>query len=713
MRHGRLITILLGLLFTSMVWAGESIHHNMSVNILPSTGQIHVRDHISIPLGLSNKPFSFYLNSNLKLVNSSADLKPVGKPRVYSQLGISVKQYRVTRPTTEIHLEYSGQIQNKLSAASSDNGEELQDTSGIISTKGVFLASSSAWYPIVDDYLVTFNLDISTPSNWTTVSQGVRTAEMQESKLRTVSWKETQAQDDIYIIGGQYNETVQTNNNLTAMVYLSNSDKELAGSYIDATFRYVDMYQKLLGTYPYGKFALIENFWESGYGMPSFTLLGPRIIRFPFILYTSYPHEILHNWWGNGVYVDYEKGNWAEGLTAYLSDHLLKAQRGQGSNYRRDVLQKYTDYVQETQEFPLSSFQSRHSTASEAIGYGKTMMLFHMLRVELGDKKFVEALRDLYQEYKFKKASYEDIRRIFERHTQRKMAKYFNNWVTQTGSADLRLDKVTRKNSGKGHELSFELTQNQKGVMYELNVPVALWLKDQDVPELHTLKLNKRSKTFTLKTKSPVDRLHVDPKFDVFRRLHRSEIPAALSQGFGAPEKTIILPHQASEDVIQAYKKMAETWAATQPGNWNILMDNEVEKLPLQRAIWLLGWENQFRSDVERSTTGDLDFATIGMTESGTANSQSIVIATDNKRIRNQTLLWVGSQNVSAIKGLTRKLPHYKKYGYLAFDGDEPTNVIKTQWQTKKSPLIHNFNSRRKNYAPVKDRKALAPSVWN
>ena len=70
------------------------------------------------------------------------------------------------------------------------------------------------------------------------------------------------------------------------------------------------MYRQLIGPYPYGKFALVENFWETGYGMASFTLLGPQVIRFPFILNSSYPHEILHNWWGNSVFVDYASGNW-------------------------------------------------------------------------------------------------------------------------------------------------------------------------------------------------------------------------------------------------------------------------------------------------------------------------------------------------------------------------------------------------------------------
>ena len=128
------------------------------------------------------------------------------------------------------------------------------------------------------------------------------------------------------------------------------------------------MYRGLIGPYPYGKFALVENFWETGYGMPSFTLLGPQIIRFPFILSSSYPHEILHNWWGNSVFVDYETGNWCEGLTAYMADHLIQEQRGKGDEYRRDTLQKYRDYVRDGRDFPLTEFRSRHSAATEAVG---------------------------------------------------------------------------------------------------------------------------------------------------------------------------------------------------------------------------------------------------------------------------------------------------------------------------------------------------------
>ena len=168
-----------------------------------------------------------------------------------------------------------------------------------------------------------------------------------------------------------------------------------AGKYLAATAQYLEMYRQLIGPYPYRKFALVENFWETGYGMPTFTLLGREIIRFPFIINSSYPHEILHNWWGNSVFVDYECGNWCEGLTAYLADHLIQEQRGTGDEYRRSTLQKYRDYVKEGRDFPLTAFRSRESASTEAVGYGKALMAFHMLRLAVGDDAFRKTIAAL------------------------------------------------------------------------------------------------------------------------------------------------------------------------------------------------------------------------------------------------------------------------------------------------------------------------------
>ncbi len=51
----------------------------------------------------------------------------------------------------------------------------------------------------------------------------------------------------------------------------------------------------------------------------------------------------------------------------------------------------------------------------------------------------------------------------------------------------------------------------------------------------------------------------------------------------------------------------------------------------------------------------------------------------------------MAAEPVAAIPGLARKLPHYTRYSYLAFNGDEPENVAKGMWQPFGSPLVRNL----------------------
>ena len=92
----------------------------------------------------------------------------------------------------------------------------------------------------------------------------------------------------------------------------------------------------------------------------------------------------------------------------------MKEQRGEGAAYRRAALQKYADYVDENEDFPLTVFRGRHSSVTEAVGYGKTLMVFHMLRQRLGDRVFVAGLRRLYEDNGFRSAGWPDMARAFD-----------------------------------------------------------------------------------------------------------------------------------------------------------------------------------------------------------------------------------------------------------------------------------------------------------
>ncbi len=691
-------------LFTVIAAAGDqTIHHQMQVILIPSSSEIQVTSSIQVPERYLNSSIEtkldFSLHADLTITEvKGAQISPQQKINTLLSRPVAVKRYTVTLPPQQntFQVSFQGKIHHTIHGPGEEYARSFSYTPGLISEEGVFLANSTAWYPQFEQPMVSFQLEVKVPQGWDVVSQGTLLSERQTNTFQQVVWEEKQPQDDIYLIAGRFQRyTQQESTSTTAYVYLRSPDEALAQKYLDTTAQYIAMYNKLLGPYPYTKFALVENFWETGYGMPSFTLLGPKVVRFPFILHTSYPHEILHNYWGNGVFVDYSQGNWSEGLTAYLADHLVAEQGSKGEEYRRDVLQKYTDFVSKEKDFPIKQFTSRHSSSSEAVGYGKTMMFFHMLRQALGDDDFVRVLRAFYQQYKFKQATFKDLLSSVNHLTGDDFTPFFAQWISQSGAPDLLLQEAQAGPNPNGFKLKVTLKQTQSGKAYDLTIPIAIHLEGESQAYQSVIKLDQTVQTIHFDLPKRPTRIDIDPQFDVFRRLDSREIPSALSQGFGAENALIVLPSKAEPALIQAYQQLAANWQKTQSMQLEIIQDHQIDKLPSDRTIWLLGWENRFSHHILASLTeqnvayeeGKLQIAQQHYDQ----KEHAVVLTSRQPEHAGKTLLWVAADQPNAILELARKLPHYRKYSFLVFKGDELTNIHKGQWPITQSPLTQKI----------------------
>ncbi len=543
---------------------------------------------------------------------------------------------------------YVRTIHHPPEAQAEEYARSFSETPGTISAEGVFLGGASGWYPVEGDELVTFTLEIELPRDWDAVSQGVRTRHEIVGDRRIVRWECKEPMEEIYLVAAPFTEYARG----SAMAFLRTPDPALAQKYLDVTGQYVDMYSELIGPYPFGKFALVENFWETGYGMPSFTLLGPQVIRLPFILHSSYPHEILHNWWGNGVYVDRAKGNWCEGLTAYLADHLIREGQGAGEEYRRDALKKYRAYVRGGKDFALKDFRERHSAATEAVGYGKALMVFHMLRVQIGDAKFTEGLRAFYKDFEFKRASWDDIAVVFGKAAGEDLGPFFRQWVDRPGAPALAVE-------------GDRLVQAQPGEPYELIVPVWVTSERRDLSRHTSVRMKERSVALP---RYPESRFFIDPAFDLFRLLDRSEIPATLGELFGTEKVVIVLPDEPGP-----WQALADAWRVES------VRESALDALPRDKSVWILGADNRWAKAVAFDAEVSADAITLG----GTRHQRkglSFVLSAPHPQDTELAVGWIASDVPEAIPGLARKLPHYGKYSWLAFTGAEPSNVAKGQW---------------------------------
>jgi aminopeptidase N len=665
----------------SLSQAEAIIHHQLHVKLAAADGRILVRDTISLPQ--EQTPFNFSLNAGL----SPAAVDPGVRIDLADEMRSSpeLKVYRVTLPQgrSQFTLKYQG----NLSAAAAIPGNPPGNQT-YLSADGVYLDGNSHWYPQFGDELLTFSLDVELPPSWSSISQGIKRPLLID-RHNDVQWDEDHPQQEIYLLAAAYHAYQRSEGDIRAAVFLRSADPALADQYLAAIGQYVDMYSRLLGPYPYSKFAVVENTWDSGYGMPSFTLLGPRVIRFPFILHTSLPHEILHNWWGNGVYVDYSQGNWSEGLTAYLADHLLREQQGKGVNYRRNALLRYTNYVSAGNDFPLRDFQGRHNEATQAVGYDKALMVFHMLRMEIGDKDFLTALRNFYLEQRFHIASWDDLRHAFEAVSGQSLRSEFDQWLNRRGAPALQLHAARAQSKGDHYQLSVDISQDQAGPVYHLHVPVAVQLAGHQQAWQTVVELTHKRQTVQLAVPSRPWRLAVDPQFDLFRRLDPGELPPSLSEALGADSLLIVLPSAASSSLREAYAQFARAWAADGVGI-EIRLDKDLSQLPTDRAVWLLGWENRFLPQLAADLRPQMALSATGATvdkQSLSRAEQAVVLTARHGGASGSVLMWLGCDNPAAFPSLARKLPHYGSYSYLAFKGNEPTNTLKGQWDVVNSPL--------------------------
>ncbi len=685
-------------LFFALTINSQTIHHELKVSVSVEDHWIEVKDEITLPKEYLKKhgELKFSLNSELELFGTSTKIKELSFKSDENRK-VQLKEYRIKLSAKgedfKLVINYKGEIYDTFEEGAAEYARGFSETSGIIFEEGIYLAGSTHWVPEFENAgLVSFNIETSIDKGWLVLSQGTRTINREQDGKQLIRYESPEPMDEIYLVGGQWTEYNIPSDHVLFQAFLRTPDEKLANKYLGATQGYLSMYDKMIGPYPYTKFALVENFWETGYGMPSFTLLGSKVIRFPWILYSSYPHELLHNYWGNSVNVDYASGNWCEGITAYMADHLLKEQQGQGAEYRRSTLQKYTDFVNSGNDFPLSKFLSRNNSAEEAVGYGKALMVNNMLRNNFGDETFLAAWAKFYKDYKFKIASWGDIQKSFEAVSGEDLQAFFTQWIQGKGAPYIKLSEIKSTGNGAGYKLSFKLEQIQETGLFSLNIPVAVFFENDKEVKFFSVSFDQPDQHFLFSLDKKPVRIEIDPAFQVFRRLDRQEVPTTLTQLFGAKEAIIVLPSESP--MFESYKKLAETWKSSQSAQGKLLFvksDKDLEQLPA-KPVWVLGFENKFAPKAEipqlyANALSPEDKSLINkLRETG-----ALTYAVESPVSKGFTLGFVAANNAESIAGLTRKLPHYGKYSYLGFEGNEPTNVWKGIFPALGSPLNYSI----------------------
>lgn len=537
------------------------VFHRITVRLDPGRHFLEAVDQATFESepGAGGK-IAFVLAPGLRVTGISSAGQPVPwevsrKPAVQR---ITLTAPRPGETRVVVNVSYRGPIYDPVRKPGDLGYLRGDETRGLISPEGIYLSPDSGWYPDQPGSLARYDLVAEVPVPFRVISQGELDQETEAAGMRRSRWKGEVPAEGLYLVAGNYVVTSRKFEGIELATYFFRDEAPLAPLFLHAAGRIIGFYTKLLGRYPYTRFAIVENFFSSGYGMPGFTLLGPQVIRMgKQALRPGYlDHEIVHSWWGNYVYPDPAGGNWAEGLTTYLTNYLAREVRGgknEAAAYRKRIVEKFSTRVSPLKEYAPASFTEKRSGADDDIGYGKTAMIFYLLRQKLGETLFYRSLKTILQTYGGKRASWVDFESVFSRVGRRNLKRFFRQWVFRAASPVLSLQSVEVK--AAAGRLRVSGTIRQEKPYFRLQVPVVIDFG----PEKATLTVALRGgrARFSTLVDAPPHRIRIDPEFEIFRRLSVREIAPSLQAFLASPGRVIVLPGAASAGETAIYRDLA------------------------------------------------------------------------------------------------------------------------------------------------------------
>lgn len=519
------------------------------------------------------------------------------------------------------------------------------DFQNLITEKAIVLTSS--WHP-VPERKATYTVTAEVPAGFKAISESDDFAETTPEGLAAFTF--SQPVHALTFAAAPYVVTSKpVRSGLRVYTLFFAEDQALSEAYLDSAADYITRYEESIGPFPYNHFAIVENINPTGYGLPTFTLLGKQVIRLPFIRQTSLGHEILHSWFGNSVDIDFSSGNWGEGLTTYLADMAYRADAGEGAAARREAILSYLSYVDENtpplKDFIAAGHNSLSNRPSRAVGYQRSAMFFHELSTRLGSETFWKVIRKFYADFKGISASWGDLQNLFEEESSENLKQFFNQRLTRTELPELSLANINTVNTPESTKLSFTLEQ-QTDEPFELMVPFSV--KTISGSKDFSRLINTSKKDIALELDSLPVELIIDPYFDIMRHLDHTERYPVWSQLMGAKDTFVILEDEDQRTIYEPFLRHATRYS------WKVIKAADLTQQDIiDNSVIFLGVDGP----VSRGIFAKPNHPTNGFTLEVRFNPYN----------QDKVIGLVSSSDVKETEAIVRRLDHYGKYSYLHF----------------------------------------------
>lgn len=256
-------------------------------------------------------------------------------------------------------------------------------------------------------------------------------------------------------------------------------DREAGFFDLARTTTALDVFERMLGAYPFEKLAGVQSTTRFG-GMENASnifydqdaITGARTME------ALIAHEVAHQWFGNAVTETDWPHLWlSEGFATYLTDVYFERVYGRDrmaqrlQNERAAVLAMNLAMNEEAPLLPvLDTLTADPLGLLNANSYQKGAWVLHMLRREVGDDAFFEGLRLHYARYRGRNASTDDFRRTMEEVSGEGLGPFFDQWLRRADEPAIE----ARWRYGDG-ALTVAVRQTQPGAPFRFPLDMGIY----------------------------------------------------------------------------------------------------------------------------------------------------------------------------------------------------------------------------------------------
>lgn len=480
-------------------------HYDLTLSFNFPTHRINATALVTLTPNQPLTSASFQLNQNLAVdsVKDGAG-NALGQTRQQDHELVSFNGALPAGQPVTLQFQYGGVLANS----------NLSPISGIraayVGPDGAFLLYPGEWFPMAGYNTARFTATVSAtlPASMQMIATGTSTSKPGPDQSTTYTFEQSRASFPGSVIITPLTPTAFSGGAGMKFYYGPDIPAELTAKYAAAAADIYTFLTNTFGTPPNQPLAFVELPADA---LPSFSSPGVIVLSKSSIgsdvNVNLLVDEIAQQWFGVMVSPATLDDAWLQYGAARYSEALY-IQHTQGDAAWKDLVEQLEIGALSYSNTALAESGQLYifSPQFQDLNYDKGAMLFHMLRWQLGEQAFNNALRDFVNTYAWKSVNTAQFEQALEKATQSDLRSFFIQWYHGTAVPTFSNSYTVYRLEKGGYRVTGKIQQN----LDLFSMPVQVSVETDGATESQTVLVSGTDSGFSIDTQGRPEKVTVD-----------------------------------------------------------------------------------------------------------------------------------------------------------------------------------------------------------